>query len=297
MICFLFQNVLISICMLQEKIDVVIAQGVSIVSGSVHYWCCKWSFFFQLPIDGTYCCDDWSHFIPKCTLPSWWAPDLRVDWPEWSVGGWQSFFPQISRIIFGWTTMTEEKRETVTASFGMSWFWWPEVTTSWSGCRWGCWPAVCWWFLGFLGFLGLIGLLGFPGLPNEGDPEFFINRYRDYHRHHVNQAQLGCAPGIVRTKVGYGGGSTPSPSYRWKWWSCGEVNFRTMTRMILIAKVMIVLSTSRSMGDHTEIIQVQHLSSISFPHVLFQGDVCDAWKVTLWTSVRSFPQKRQSRFK
>ena len=76
----------------------------------------------------------------------------------------------------------------------------------------GCWAS----FMGFPGFLGLIGLLGFPGLTNEGDPEFFINRYRDYHHRHVNQAQLGCAPGIVRTKVGYGGGSTPSPSYRWK---------------------------------------------------------------------------------
>merc|ERR1712012_1502869 len=45
------------------------------------------------------------------------------------------------------------------------------------------------------------------------------------------EAQLGCAPGVVRTVVGYGGGTTPSPSYR-------------------------------SMGDHTEIVQVEYDPSV-----------------------------------
>ena len=40
------------------------------------------------------------------------------------------------------------------------------------------------------------------------------------------QAQYGCAPGIVRTKVGYAGGTTPDPSYR-------------------------------SLGDHTEVIELE----------------------------------------
>merc|ERR1712106_910888 len=40
------------------------------------------------------------------------------------------------------------------------------------------------------------------------------------------EAQYGCAPGIVRTKVGYSGGTTPDPSYR-------------------------------SLGDHTEVIELE----------------------------------------
>jgi len=41
------------------------------------------------------------------------------------------------------------------------------------------------------------------------------------------EAQYGCAPGIVRTKVGYAGGTTANPSYR-------------------------------SLGDHTEVIELEY---------------------------------------
>ena len=55
---------------------------------------------------------------------------------------------------------------------------------------------------------------------------------------YIYQAQYGCAPGIVRTKVGYAGGSTANPS-------------------------------CRSLGDHTEVIELEYDPGVtSFKNLL-----------------------------